>query len=216
MKRRHGLALMLISMVSLSAPAQPPAHEADAPPPPMGEPRGPGPGGHPPVHRFFEHIKKTNPEEFERLRQLRESDPEAFREELTRRLTEARQRREEVGGVKPGGRRDAEFRPHPRGDADAMQVDSPELDRLELETRERARSVREAGTADEREKARAALKASLEKSFDLRERLRAERLAKMETRLKKIRQMLDERQGRRDEIIERRVRELTDSEPLAW
>ena len=198
------LVLMLLPMAGFSALAQPPPRERDGERPP------------PPVHRFFEHIKKSNPEEFERLRQLREADPEAFREELSRRLVEARRQGDEMGGVKPGGMRDAAGRPRMRDEDGAWQVESPELDRLEIESRNLARSVRDAGTADARESALATLKATLEKSFDLRERLRAERLAKMEARLQKVRQLLDERQGKRDEIIERRARELTETEPLAW
>lgn len=232
------MKMLLIPLVLMAAVtcAQPPppdsapdatAWEDTAPPPP---PPGDGPGTgqgdvrreHPPLQRFMEVLREQNPEEFDRLKKLREEDPEAFRRELHQRLQKERDRR----GLQ-AGRAMEQQPPEDRGrmghhlqaggpGPEGMNVRSPETDRLEQKSRELAQAYRVA--TDEVEKARlqAELKANLAESFDAREKLRHERFAQMENRIKKIRELMEQRQAQREEIINRRLKELTEGEKLAW
>lgn len=59
----------------------------------------------PPLETYLDKLEKENPEEFQRLRQLRESDPQAFRMEL----------REKAARFREGGAA-KNWRPHPLQD----------------------------------------------------------------------------------------------------
>jgi hypothetical protein len=52
--------------------------------------------------------------------------------------------------------------------------------------------------------------------FDQREQMRAARLADMEKKLNELRAAMEERKARRDDIIEKRLHELTGDDTLAW
>jgi hypothetical protein len=233
------LLIPLVLMATIAC-AQPPPdgtvpdatawEDAVPPPPPDLPPPGDGPGAppgdvrgkHPPLQRFLEVLSEQNPEEFDRLKKLRDEDPEAFRKELHQRLQKERERR----GL-PGGRGLEQPSPEERGrlgrhqqtggpGPEGMNVRSPETDRLEQKSRDLAQAYRL--STDEAEKARlqAELKTNLAESFDLREKMRRERFAQMENRIKKVRELMEQRQAQREEIINRRLKELTEGEKLAW
>lgn len=206
----------------------------DGPPPdgitPPGEPdHGPArPDGGPPTQQFLDMLRNRNPEEFERMRRLREEDPEAFREELRNRIRRERERmgrdagpdegpawrrggqelRERIGRqVVEGGVRHA---------MSSESLRSPELDQLERKAGDLARAVREAPDDAAKAKARSDLRAALASSFDLREKMRRERFKHMEAQVTKVREMLDTRQVHRDEIIDKRLQSMTEGDALAW
>lgn len=237
MKKSLFLILAAAASMALAQPDPYPEPERRPPtwddmgitqPPPAEGPEAHGPGrGDRPVQQFLDMLRERNPEEFERLRKLREENPEAFRAELRQKLDRERERRGMRGEPGEGPRwqrgpgepneprgRPREGRPGP--DADGMHVRSPEIDRLELKARELAHAYRAATNEGEKNEMRDALKAALQESFDLREKIRRERFAQMEQRVNRIRTMLDERQARRDAIIDRRLKELTESDALAW
>lgn len=70
---------------------------------PSRNPPSPGGGsdGRRPIDRLMEHLKTTAPEQYERLSSLRDSDPEAFRQELRVLFEEAAQRFGRGDGWKP-------------------------------------------------------------------------------------------------------------------
>ncbi len=176
----------------------------------------------PPVQRYFDLLRERNPAEFDRLHQLREVDPEAFRRELRERLQEARGRAglsHQQGGERghPPGPDERETGHPKRGGApdDPMAVRTPELDRLEARAMGLARDLRTLA-GEEREPVARELRTTLAETFDLRESLRRERLARMQERLARVHALLEERASNRNAIVERRLRELTRDDATAW
>ena len=227
--------LFLLSLLAAGvAAAQPPPDDPDAapaaprdwaepgmPPPPSG-----GPGEKPHIQRFLDMLRQQNPTEFDRMKKLRAEDPEAFRQELHARLQRERERRG-IDGAPGNGQmmrgmagdmRDRMARAMKDGGPgpDGMNVRSPEIDRLEQKSRDLAQAYRKAADDAEKTRLQGELKAALSEAFDLRESIRRERFAQMEARVKKVREMMDQRQAQRDAIIERRLQELTEGEKLAW
>lgn len=213
------------AMAWYTAHAQPPPLDPPAPPPEAGGDRAPPPkqGGPPPhVQRFFDMLRDRDPAEFDRLQELRNKDPEAFRRELRERLQEARERM----GLQQREGMNREFRPpndgrepgarkRGPGSEDPMAVRTPELDRLESKGIELARGLASLSGAD-RDRALEELRDVLSKAFDMRETLRRERLSRMQERLARAQTLLDERSSNRTAIIERRLRELSRDDPTAW
>ncbi len=193
-----------------------------AQPPPNREP-GPPPGPPPSIEKFFDIIRQRNPEEYERLRQLRETDPAAFRAEIAARIEQERIRRGigappgEGPGPRMAPRGDREFRrPRPGEEGDAMAVHSPEVEAHERKAREIAESLRAAKTDEERAARTRELRDELAQAFDLREQLRRERIKQMRERLEKVEAFLAARQANRDAILDRRVNELIGEDPTSW
>lgn len=204
------LALTLALAASLSW-AQPEPVDNPPPPPGPGEllppPGGPEGQPPPPVQLLMQHWKNNNPAEFERMKKLREDDPEAFREELHRKLEKAR---EERGFGRRGG-------PGGRGSPDGeLLPPNPELQAAENKVRERVEAWRAADSEEGKAQARAALQDALRESFDLREQARRERLAQMEKKMNELRSSLEKRQQQRQAIIDKRLQELTEGDQLAW
>lgn len=208
---------LMLSAAILSARAEQP--DGDRPPPPPPEagddfaPPHEGPEGQPgmppPVQILMQHWQKENPEEFARMKKLREEDPQAFRAELHRKLQEARKAR--------GGRRmDGEFvRPGggPGGDFDPG---NPQMKEAEDKIRDLAQAWRSAPTEEEKQKVKTELVTALNEAFDVREQVRRERLAQMEKKLAELRTSLEQRTAQRQAIIEKRLNELTEGEKLVW
>jgi hypothetical protein len=189
--------------------------------------RGDRPGKRRPMEQWFDHLARQNPEEFQRLQELQREDPAAFRAEMATRLQRERLRenmrdmpraREFVANLPPEEReqllnRLAEAGLEPRLQGERKM--SPELQKLQ---REAQHLVKAYGSADEAERSgiRMRLRENVGAQFDLREKRRADEVAKMAKRLKKLQQSLEQRGKRRDEIVEQRVRELTGTDTPAW
>lgn len=242
--KRMMLVLPLVAW--LAFPAGAPAQDAAEPPPedlfegepPPGEPLfdGPphgaprrGPDGEPPLERWMENVRKDRPEEFERLQRLRNDDPRAFRQELHQRVRQekvmARLRdyprlHEALAELPPDQREDAVKKllaAHmPKGMSQRMQRMNPESRRLEAETMGMSKAYRACGDDAEKERIRTDLRLKLTELFDLREAERRAQVARMEEDLGKIRGSLEQRERHRDEIIDRRLQELTDGDVLKW
>lgn len=194
-----------------------------AQPPPIREQHPPPLGPPPTIEKFFDIIRQRNPEEYERLRSLRETDPEAFLDEIESRIEQERIRRGlgappgQGPGPRMAPRRDREFRRlRPGDEGDAMSVHSPEVEAHEQKAREIAASLRTAKTDEERAARIQELRDELARAFDLREQLRRDRIKQMRERLDKLEAFLATRQSNRDAILDRRVNELIGEDPTSW
>ena len=147
------------------------------------------------VETWLKGVKERNPEEFERLNKLREEDPEAFQKALRERLEKMRE-----GGSKL---HDEFVRRH------------PELAKQDQETRKLLEAYKTA-SPDDKKQIRAELKKKLGETFEVREKARQEMIQHLESQLGQLKKDADKRKANRDAIIERRVKELTENDPLAW
>lgn len=215
------LAFLLASLGLLPVQAQPPDDALQ--PHPFDSMRTNRPPPPPHVRRYFEVLKEKDPAEYERLTTLRENDPEAFRDELADRLRKERERRGWGGDRGEEGEHWHQRGPReerasgvfyrPRGGYSDGTPASPELEALEIKILNIARSLRDSQSDDERTRLRDELKAEIGTAFDLRLRLRQERLAQMEKRVEHLKGALQERQSKRDAIIQNRLDELTQDKP---
>ena len=138
---------------------------------------------HPVIERWMRHLEETAPEDHQRLQELRESDPGAFRQELRRSMASARQE----SGAATGRRR------HPVAD--------------------QAAAVRVAETEAEREAAVAALRESVETMIDRRMAMREQRIETVRAQLERLEAEHEADKARRDELVTRMMdRLLTEPE----
>lgn len=79
---------------------------------------------------------------------------------------------------------------------------------VELETFRLAGEYRRANDPDDQSRIEDALRDKLGESFELKQQIRADEIAQAETQISELRGLLDERSARKDQIIERRLREL--------
>jgi hypothetical protein len=80
---------------------------------------------------------------------------------------------------------------------------------LEVETLRLAERIRATDDPAERARLLRSLREKLEASFDLKQDIRAEEIAQAEAQIEELRRLLRERGARKDQIIERRIEELT-------
>lgn len=137
---------------------------------------------------WLERMKRENPDEFQRLLQLRQTDPQQFSQELRK---FAQQRR---GSMRHSGRATEEERK------------CQELGRLYHETKDTA----------ERERIRGELRGAVEAAFDRQIKERREWLDEMMRKIEGGRKRLAEREAKRDEVCEDRVHDLTRDPGLKW
>jgi hypothetical protein len=180
------------------------------------------------VEMWLEQLKQKSPQEFEKARKLREENPEEFRRHLREKVASMKMRggleeRPEIArAIKALPETDREWllqrlqagdRFGMRGGMPDMRGGgTPEMERGELATRELVQKAR-AATGEERARLRAELKTELGRLFDLREKYRAEQLRMVEQQVTSIREQLQERSAKRDEIIEHRLKEAMPDEP---
>lgn len=149
------------------------------------------------MERFKDQLQAENPAEYKRLMELREKDPEAFRNEIRARLAE-RGRGGMAGagaGAGPG--------------AGAMPAEEKAC--LDL-----ARKYRETKDPAEAEKIKAELKAAVALAFDKRLERQKELLTALENRISTVRDQIQTRQGNKDKVCDLRVEELTRDANLNW
>ena len=151
----------------------------------------------PPVDRWLDHLKVKKPEEYMRLQKLRKEDPSEFNRVLHEHLW-----REQT---KMGMR---EFR---HGKQPPM---NPEIRKLEEETDQMSRAYRETTDPEKQKQFRVELRMKVQALFDLRETERLEHIQQIEADLANLKTTLDQRRKNRDQIIERRLKELTDGDRL--
>lgn len=184
------------------------------------------------VQRLMERLQHSDPNEYQRLQQLQQENPEAFRDELLSRLKRERLERlrqdfpQIAAALENLGQRERDWLlnrlqegepgPGPGGGRGLRQAFSPEMQQAEQKTLRLAEAYRQATAAEEQDRLRGELQASLATSFDLREKARTEEIRLIEERLGKLRESVATRREHRDEIIQRRLRELTDGDALKW
>lgn len=139
----------------------------------------------------FESLKKEDPERFQKLMRLRETDPDAFRAQLKEFL--AARSPSGIGGSRWSG-----------------VVTSEE------ECRELARLYHETDDEDEKKAISGKLLEKIQETFELRQEGARERLARMEEEIAEIRSVLERREQNREEICRARLEELTRDPALEW
>ncbi len=141
------------------------------------------------VFQRMQHFKEANPEQYEELMQLREKDPQAFRERMRDVM------RQQLAG------RD--------GEKNRMR---------ELSERQRdlARQYQEAEDPERKEQIRTELREVVEKAFDERVEYHRDRLERMEKEIERLKDHIKQRVSLKDEIVERRISELTEKSMLDW
>lgn len=134
------------------------------------------------IREFIETLREDNAEEYARLMQLREDDPQQFRAELRELLRERVQERVH------GARRM-----------------TPEDDRaMEL-----ARRYRQALTDAEKAAIREELRTAVEAAFDARLDTQQQMLERLQERLAELEEEIETRKQDREQIIQNRIDRLT-------
>lgn len=136
---------------------------------------------------WLQMLKEKQPEEYERLQELRESDPEAFLDEIRKRFRQhiKSRMRKHVG-------------PHNR------------------ECMELAKKYHDAENPEEKAELKQELQDAVKKAFDARVEQQAAMIKRMEERLNKLRDHLAARKANRDEICAERVENLTRKPAMQW
>lgn len=142
------------------------------------------------TERLRDQFQQRNPEEYKKLMELRDTDPEAFRAKMR----EIMQKNMQFGG--PGG----------RGMALAEEEKANEI----------AKRYLAASAPEEKEQIKAELRKAVEAAFDKRMELQQQRFGDLEGRVKKAKEELETRQKNRDSIIQNRMDELTKDPKLRW
>jgi len=215
------IAALLPALVCTYALAQPGAEEPAAPAREaagarVGPGRGPGPEGAPmePMREGGERGMRLTPEQRHKLINfLKQHDPRVL------------ERLEKLQRERPGdyGRRLLTEWKHVAQLVELQRKD-PELFKalvkhrdLTRESHELAASMRAAKTDEERDVIRKDLAKNLNEIYDLQHGLWEEKIAALEKRLSELRDMLKKRVQHRDEIVERRILELTgEDDYLNW
>ncbi len=210
-----------------------------------GPPHGGGPGRSA-VEQWLRHVQEENPEEFAKMERLRREDPRAFHELLKSRLqqrwlsealrdypvihdaymamTPAEQSEFAKKLYQPGMKyHKVGQRTKGRGSKDRQrssknreQKRSPKVQKAERETLKLAKAYKKASSDEEKAELKVKLKAELERAFDLRGIERRKRVDTMDAQLSNLREKVEMREAKREQIIERRLLELTEGDPLAW
>lgn len=175
-----------LAVVALLAGA---AGLARAQEPPPGPPPGPEGAAPPPpqeVEKFVAELKGEDPAMGEELERMRHEHPEGF----------AHQARA--------------FGPMLR-DPEGRAVLKKNL-RAEFLARRAVRSYKEAKDADERKKLEPDVKRALEAQFDAKMAAHEMQLKKMTAELAKLKDRIEKRRAQRAQLIDKRLRELTNDE----
>ena len=225
---------------------EPPPDDMMMPPPDAesmpGEMAPPGmqTGTPPPVDRWLKRLQQENPQEFEALQKLRQEDPQGFRHAmhvrlLQQRLTDAvaaypqlqqafmsMPEEERLEALKkltfiagPPGMHRGQGPKGMRGGPGGPGKDSAAR-KLEDEAGAIARTYRETSDPAEKEKILGDLRTTLEQIFDAREQERLQHIERAEKEMARLKEMLENRSSRRAEIIDRRLKDLTEDNSLKW
>jgi hypothetical protein len=183
-----------------------------------------------PLDRLLRHMQEQNPEEFAEMQRLRKENPDEFNRRLRARrdtirrervmdgLSEMPRLREFMQSLTPEQREEVARRfseaTH-RGAKRMKEMSDPRVRELELSVSRQARAYREA-PAEEQPNLRNEMHNTIAELFDAREAQRAGQVQEAEQRLEQLRHALETRAAKREQIIERRVNELTDGDLLKW
>ena len=187
--------IVLTAALCVAGPALAPAQD---PPPPEELPPGEPPL--PSQEETIEFLEARLPETYADLQQLRQHEPAMFEMEirnlghLVRHYGELQRNNPELA--------DGLLRAH----------------RLDHQCRQMADKIRMAPTADEKARLKNQLRETLDEIFELRMAERELEVKHLERELNHIRGLLDTRRQAKDQIIDRRMRDLTfeGDEALGW
>ncbi len=186
------LMLMAAGMVSADPVANATAGEAERRAPVVRRP-GLDPRA---VDRWLAWVRERRPAEYERLTRLRAERPAEFEAEAARRLGEwARVAADREG---PAAGPTAEQR---------MEQYSARIESI-------ARAYRDA-PAEQRPVLRQELQQLVTIAFDLQEAERRERLGRLEREVQRLKRELEQRRAAREQMIERKVREILEADTAA-
>lgn len=136
---------------------------------------------------WLERLKQEDPEEFERLQKLREEDPEQFRAMIRDRV------KERLGGAI----REA-------------------LNRHDERCRELSLQYHMAESEDQKEALRKELAEAVHAAFDARLQDQEKFVEHLAKQLEHLKQRIETRRSKRQEICRRRLEELTEDPALRW
>ncbi len=184
-----------------------------------------------PLERWMASLKEEDPDEYERLENIRRTDPLAFREEIRERVREMRLfqrlRRQhpelhEFLREQPRNERRHMMR-YLRGMHDdpneavsprhRRSADEPEIKSVESDIRRMVRDYRMEEDPGRRDMIRNGLKDEIERLYDIREAQQLERIKAMEERLDQLKQDLIRDREKRDMHIESFLDELLSPAP---
>lgn len=148
------------------------------------------------VDRWLAWVRERRPAEYERLTRLRAERPAEFEAEAARRLGEWARVAGDREGAGPG----------PAGEQ-RMQQYTARIESL-------ARAYREA-SAEQRSLLRQELQQLVTIAFDLQEAERRERLGRLEREVQRLKRELEQRRAAREQMIERKVREILEADTAA-
>ena len=220
-----GYPAWLVAQPPPDAPSSNEASDRLTPPPPIPPPED----GFQPVDVWMNHLKDRDPEAYGHFRQMRQQDPDGFRREMFGRLRRAHIRagmathprlREFLDKLPEAERQEVlaalSRLVEPRGGPPPEEATGGDLRPIQEQVGQLARQLKQSRSDQDREALRAELKAKLGVLFDARDQNRRRHIERMETEMTRLKTMLDARREKRDEIIERRLRELTGEDNLSW
>lgn len=231
---KHLVVLVVFAgLVSTVWAQDPPSGEGSVGMPPPEEVFGmEGPDAPPPrnnpIDLWLNNLRVRDPDEYARLTELRMKDPDKFHAEMYKKLRH--QQTLEVLDKNPRFKQVFDQLPEEERTRITELISqpvmkkgpgkhgrpNPEIEKMEAETGELARMYQEAPDAVEKQKIKDTIRSKLEALFDLRQKDREQMIARMEKKMADLRRNLDEKKGRREEIIDRRLKDLTGDDPLAW
>lgn len=130
------------------------------------------------IDRYFQRLEQQNPDEVNRLRELRRTDPEAFRQEMRSRLHK-----------KAGSKR-----------IDGLQDDSTIKDLVQ--------EVKAAGSNEEYMASKAKLREAVTRRYEESVAAREQALTHMREKLAELEERHEREKGMRDRIVDRQVKRL--------
>ncbi len=140
----------------------------------------------PALERYLSHLEKKNPEEYERLSALRESDPQAFRVAMREKIQELRKRRMESA-------RQGTPMAKPRHGAPMHQE---------------MKQLREATTEEEKAAATEAMRAKIRSRVEERLRKREEKIERVREQLQQLEAQNAADRERVDAIVEEHLQRV--------
>ncbi len=221
-------------------PVAPPSNDAsNQPPHARGFRHGGGAADGEYIDKWLDSLKQRNPAEFERMKKLRDDNPEEFRKQVHQKWQDLRMKSgglrehpqvvEAFKNLSPSDREWVMQRltqPAPGenfpgggsmgfdrgGFGDFKHATTPEIAKADAKARDLAKQYREAQNGDAKNAMKKELRDTLANVFDLREKVRVDQLKQIEDKVEKIRKQIGESKSKRDEIIDGRVKEFISGE----
>jgi hypothetical protein len=144
---------------------------------------------------LLQFIRENFPEGARELEALADYDPQTFQRRLGRMFPRLRQLMMEL-----------------RNDPEAGRI-GLEIERREMQIRERVRQYAESTDPNRRNELRAQTRALLEEQFELRRQRMAHEIAKLEQRLQQLRERVQNVQQHREKVIDARLGNLLNEPP---